>query len=330
MSTVENVSDLLRADQAEQIHSMLEREDAIETVFQPIVDLRTGSVAGFEALSRFQAQPPRPPDAWFEIAHRCGLGPRLEAEAIRCALRRGADRPAGTYLSVNVSPSGLVSEEVQDVLPRDLSDLVIEITENELVNERREVPNALARARERGARIACDDAGAGYAGLRQLMRLRPDVIKLDRTLVDGIHTDLAKNALVDSMVRYARNLGAAVCAEGIETLADLRALADLDVTYGQGYGLARPGPPWPTVSLEATAVCSAAFGAVISNEVAGVDRSRDGDYRLEQIARRLFEADRLADLNDVMGLIAVELRADEVACQLLDRERSSLETVAAH
>jgi EAL domain-containing protein (putative c-di-GMP-specific phosphodiesterase class I) len=309
---------------------MLEDRGAVQTVFQPIVDIRTGLLGGYEALSRFMAQPEGPPNVWFDMAHRCGLGPRLEAEAMRLALSRGGGRPAGTFLSVNLSPSALLSEEVQDVLPEDMSDLVIEVTENELITEHKGVPSALSAARERGAKLAVDDAGAGYAGLQQLMRLRPDIIKLDRALVDGVHTDLAKSALVDSLVRYARKIGASVCAEGIESLEDLRTLVDLDVAYGQGYVLARPGPPWAFVSTEASAVCSDALGAVMRHEELSCDGSGSTDLRLEQLTRRVFEADRPTDLSGAMPLVAAELQADEVTCQELDEQGSCLKTVAFH
>jgi diguanylate cyclase (GGDEF)-like protein/PAS domain S-box-containing protein len=320
----------LRADERRQeILSVLERPGAIDTFFQPIVDIRRGFVAGYEALSRFRAEPVRPPNAWFDLAHRSGLGPRLEAEALRLALSRPG-RPEGTYLSVNLSPSALASEEVQPLLPADLSDLVIEITENELVTEREGVSFALVLVRERGARLAVDDAGAGYAGLRQLMRLRPDIIKLDRSLVDGVCGDVAKTTLVDSLVRYARGIGASICAEGIETLDDLRALADLDVTYGQGYGLARPGPPWPVVAPEAAEVCRQSLEAVIRQKDAADETGRESDRNLAQLSRRIFDASRFSDLNDVMELVAAALQADEVACQVLIEDGTCLETVASH
>ena len=103
----------------------------------------------------------------------------------------------------------------------------------------------LAQLRARGARIALDDAGSGYAGLQQLIAVAPDILKLDRSLVHGAHAEPAKLALLEAMISFASTTGAAVCGEGVEDLADLRVLADLDATYAQGYALARPAPPWP-------------------------------------------------------------------------------------
>ena len=147
------------------------------------------------------------------------------------------------------------------MLPDRLDDLVIEITENELVSGDPAIDDAIADLRARGARLAVDDTGAGYAGLTHVMRLQPDIIKLDRALTTGVDTDPAKAALISSFVRYARDIDATVCAEGVETLHELERLADLDVAYGQGYGIARPAAPWAAVAPEATAACLRSFDA---------------------------------------------------------------------
>ena len=90
------------------------------------------------------------------------------------------------------------------------------------------------------------------------MALRPDIIKLDRSLITDVHTDPAKAALVDSFTRFARRVDSVVCAEGIETEAELEVLGDLDVTYGQGYRLARPGTPWPAPGTTSRGACAGA------------------------------------------------------------------------
>jgi EAL domain-containing protein (putative c-di-GMP-specific phosphodiesterase class I) len=138
------------------------------------------------------------------------------------------------------------------ILPRNMSDIVVEVTEHELASEDGGLEEGLAKMRARGARIAVDDAGAGYAGLNQVMRVQPDVIKLDRSLVEGVHSDSAKAALVEFFVMFARRVGAGVCTEGIETLEELRTLINLGVSYGQGYLLGRPADPWAQVSPEIT------------------------------------------------------------------------------
>lgn len=240
------------AEQQAQITALLDR-GAITPVFQPIVSLASGAVIGYEALARF-AGSRRPPDAWFAQAARCGLGPTLQAQALQAALR-SPGRPEGTLLSVNVSPSALATPEVLRVLPEDLRGIVIEITEHERFSEQPALNAALSALRERGAQIAVDDAGAGYAGLQHLMRLRPDIIKLDRSLIDGIAADDVKAALIESFASFAHRTGADLCAEGIESLDDLRAVRDLGVTYAQGYVFARPSPGWAAVSEAALQIC---------------------------------------------------------------------------
>ena len=287
------------------------RPDGFRTVFQPIVSLPTGKIAGFEALSRFQAPPERRPDEWFALAQRVGLGPHLEARAIASALA-ASDRPPDTYLSINLSPSAIDSPEVQAVLPDDLTGLVIEITEHERVSEETELREQLASLRERGARIAVDDAGAGYAGLQQVMRINPDIIKLDRSLVADVDTDPAKAALIDAFVRFARDTGAVVCAEGIETAGELRVVADLDVTYGQGFGLARPLPPWASLSAWVAATLSRRG---LRSPAAEPGREDAGENRLAQLAARLAQLASFDDLPEAEAAIAAELSADD-ACLL--------------
>jgi diguanylate cyclase (GGDEF)-like protein len=243
-------------EQRDDFAALISRPDAVRPVFQPIVSLSSGESAGYEALARFAGKPGLPPAWWFSQAHRFGLGAALEAEAVRAALASG-ERPHGAFLSVNLSPSALATCEVQALLEGDLRGLVIEITEEERVLDVDALQRHLDPLRARGARIAVDDAGEGYAGLQQVMSMRADIIKLDRALVADVHTDPAKIALIGSLVHFARSTGAEICAEGIETLDELRVLVHLGVAYGQGWALARPGPPWPRVNAEAARLCRA-------------------------------------------------------------------------
>lgn len=241
-------------EQRDDFSELIARPNAVRPVYQPIVSLVTGELAGYEALARFDAKPGLPPSWWFSQAHRFGLGPALEAEAVRAALGTPG-RPENTFLSVNLSPSALVSDPVRQYLPSDLSGVMIEITEGEQVLDIPAFQLHLDPLRARGARIAVDDAGEGYAGLQQVMRMRADIIKLDRALVADLHRDPAKIALIGSLVQFGRSTGAEICAEGIENLDELRVLVRLGVAYGQGWVLARPGEGWGEVSGEAAALC---------------------------------------------------------------------------
>ena len=258
-------------EQREDFAALIARPQAVRPAFQPIVAMASGEPVGYEALARFDGKPGLPPSWWFSQAHRFGLGAALEAESARAALA-APSRPAGTFLSINLSPSALASAEVAQQLPADLRGLVIEITEEERVLDVEGLQRDLEPLRARGARIAVDDAGEGYAGLQQVMSMRADIIKLDRALVADVNTDPAKVALIGSLVHFARSTGAAICAEGIETLDELRVLIHLGVAHGQGWALGRPGAPWPRVNGEAAGLCRelrSAKAKIVPLDVAG-------------------------------------------------------------
>jgi EAL domain-containing protein (putative c-di-GMP-specific phosphodiesterase class I) len=300
----------------------------IAQVFQPIVDLRTGLVSGYEALSRFEGSR-RPPNAWFAQAHRCGLGIELEMAAAEAQLE-APHRPDGTRLSINLSPSALLSAEAEERLAGDLSHLILEVTEDELVAEGGALEERIRELRRRGARLAVDDIGAGYAGLKQVMRLQPDVLKLDRSLVAGLASDPAKGAMVDALVRYARRIDSEVCAEGVETLEDLEALADLDVTYGQGYVLARPAPAWAAVDPAAVAVCRSALGAVIRHDESADRAATTSELHLERVCHQIGTVSSRAGLRAVLGPIGELLNVSEIVLSLVTADATRLETIVGN
>ncbi len=318
------------AAQRTEIAALLERgTSAIRTVFQPVVELATGRAGGFEALARFDAEPARGPDEWFAQAHRAGLGAELEALALRSALEVPG-RPEGAFLALNVSPRALLSEPVAAALPEDLSGIVIELTEHELFGAEGELEANLAGLRARRARVALDDAGAGYAGLQQLIRVAPDILKLDRTLVHGAHADPSRQALLEALISFAASTGAAVCGEGVEDLADLRALAELDVTYAQGYALARPAAGWPAPATEATAAAAAETQAGM--RVATAPRGVAGRFAggLAELAGDLSLAAGIAELGAANRRAAALLGADDVGLLRLDHVAGTLELLTDH
>ena len=188
----------------------------------------------------------------FAEANGCGLGPDARGGGDRDgppAARAPARAP--TWRSTSAT-ARCHRKRCRACSPQDLTDIVIEITEHEEIAEDDDaLRDALQQVRERGALIALDDAGAGYSGLKQLARLKPDIVKLDRSLVNGVNGDPARLALIESFVRYSNRMGAIVCAEGIETLDELAALADLDVQWGQGHVLAGPATEFRGTSPEA-------------------------------------------------------------------------------
>jgi diguanylate cyclase (GGDEF)-like protein len=230
-----------------EVEDLLADPDGLVVVFQPICDLRSGRVVGYEALSRFPGREHRPPQEWFALAREVGCGDALEARAVRQALQVHLDD--GVYLALNLSPRALLAEEVRAVLERDLSGVVVEVTEeSDLATV--ELVAATDWLRRRGARIAMDDTGEGFAGLRRLVQLHPDVVKLDRALVTDVHRHPDKAALVEALVAFCRRTGADLCAEGVETADELWALQDLQVAHCQGWMAGRPQPA-PAAALPA-------------------------------------------------------------------------------
>jgi EAL domain-containing protein (putative c-di-GMP-specific phosphodiesterase class I) len=211
---------------------------------QPIVDLHRGTVVGHEALSRFAGPPDATPDRWFAAAERLELGPELTAATLTRAFGLLDRLPPNTFLTVNLEPHHVRTAPVQRVLaaPGRLDRVVLELTEHVALDDPASLRAELDRLRTLGATIAVDDAGSGYAGLQALLQLRPQLIKLDRALVDGLDRDPAKRVLLRAVGDLADGIDAWVLGEGIETDGELAVLVAEQVPLGQGYRLGRPGP----------------------------------------------------------------------------------------
>lgn len=213
------------------------------TIFQqPIHCLASGEPVGVECLARFPNTRKRGPHQWFDDAEKVGLGVELEMAAVRNALETLGHVPPGKYASVNVSPatilSGLVERELHGV---ETAKLVLEVTEHQQVADFAVLADALARLKGK-VRIAIDDVGTGYSGLRHIVDLKPDMLKMDMALTRDIHRDPARRALTGALVQLSRDIGCKLVAEGIETVEERAAMAALGVDYGQGYLFARPLP----------------------------------------------------------------------------------------
>ncbi len=213
----------------------------VDVALQPIVEVGTGRLIGAEALSRFSDG--RPPIAWFDDARLAGLTRQLDELAFLNALAAFDDLSGPAFLSVNAGPELLLDPAFRARVLRSgrpLDRLVIEVTEHSQVVDYDDLDAALAPFRACGVRFAVDDTGAGYSSLNHVLRLRPDVIKLDRDLIAGLDHDGARRALVTALVLLALEVGASVTGEGVETSDQLTALGDLGVDHAQGYLLAVP------------------------------------------------------------------------------------------
>jgi EAL domain-containing protein (putative c-di-GMP-specific phosphodiesterase class I)/CheY-like chemotaxis protein len=218
-------------------------DDELYMAYQPILDLKDNEVVGLEALARFTSPPDRSTDTWLAEADAVGRLLEMELACLRTAIRDLERLPEEAYLSLNVSPATAIAPELHEVLGGVPAErLVLEMTEHARVDDYPTLKAALGAFRERGVRLAIDDAGAGFASLRHIVLLHPDFIKLDITLTRDVHVDETRRALVAALVAFGSQIGAKVVAEGVEFAEQLATLRQEGVQFGQGFYLARPQP----------------------------------------------------------------------------------------
>ena len=231
-------------------------DDKLATVFQPIVDLRDNSVLGLEALSRGpEGTVLHAPLRLFELAAQADLAFELDRKCRRRALTSARTLPAGKKLFINVLPSALYDPEFQgESLVGHLQDLglrpdriVLEITESSAIENYGVFADALGEFTRLGFQIAVDDVGAGYSGLEKIAHLNPNYLKLDRELIKDIDSSYIRREMTRALKAFADKIGSTIIAEGIEREAELKALIELGIEYGQGFLLARPAAGLPAV-----------------------------------------------------------------------------------
>jgi EAL domain-containing protein (putative c-di-GMP-specific phosphodiesterase class I) len=211
---------------------------AFYPVFQPVIDVATGKAVGYEALTRFEDG--TRPDLAFLAADKVGLMVKLETATLREQVKQARHLPKGAWLSLNVSPAlAIALIPLLDVLAEADREVVLEITEHAEIEDYPRLMAALGQVRHR-ARLAVDDAGAGYAGLRHILELKPQFVKLDISLVRNVDNDPARQAMVIGMAHFAAQVGCDLIAEGIETANELTTLKVLGVAFGQGFLLGKP------------------------------------------------------------------------------------------
>jgi EAL domain-containing protein (putative c-di-GMP-specific phosphodiesterase class I) len=225
---------------AERVSRMLASRD-YRTLYQPIYDFAKGRVLGYEALTRFGGAPGRGADVWFAEARTAGLGEELEVAAAEQAVKAFAELPRESYMSLNFSPEHLLSGAAVPLLAAaPLARTVLELTEHESIPDYGRITSGLAPLREQGLRLAVDDAGAGFASFRHILKLEPDYIKLDISLTRGIDSDPAKRALAAAFIGFAHETGSEIIAEGVETEAELESLRAMGAHKVQGNLVGRP------------------------------------------------------------------------------------------
>lgn len=230
-------------------------------VYQPIVDLRTSAVVGFESLLRGRVGGTEVVGGeLFAAAEATGQLPQLDALGRELAICDAAAWLGERDLFVNFNPTSVYRPSVclattERALRRsglNRRQLVFEVVESHAVDDPAHLLDVLDAYRAMGCRVAMDDVGAGYASLNLVARVQPDVVKIDRDLVHGID-GRAASAVIRAVVAFAHEFGAVVVAEGIETPGQLEAAQELGIDLGQGWLLGRPLPPTVAAALPAAA-----------------------------------------------------------------------------
>lgn len=234
----------------------------IRAVYQPIVTLRSGQIYAFEALARGPAGSPlESPAMLFDFAEEVGTIFALEKACREAAIRGFASSNRGERLFCNVHPRTLLDPAFTPGETRRLLDkygleprnVVLEITERHSVKDFNLFHRTLDHYRNAGYGVAVDDVGTGYSGLTSIAEIRPDIIKLDMSLVHAVDTNPVKRSMIETLLTFADKVGCRMVAEGIETEAELTCLLRLGVHYGQGFFLGRPEEQ-PATLLEAAQV----------------------------------------------------------------------------
>ena len=295
----------------------------IRSCFQPIVDIKKRKVCGFEALTRGpQKSALFYPLNLFATAADFGCLYEMDILARVMAIESFAkqiDAADDAYLFLNVSVESVLNCHHQkgltlaalDALGVEPSRIVIEITELQPVEDFNVFVTAINHYRKLGYKVAIDDLGSGYNGLRIWSEIRPDFVKIDRHFVTGIHKDADKRRFMETMVSLARGLKTKIVAEGVETELELRTLEALEVDFVQGFLFKKPEPlisnilnyQWPTVSQK---VLSGKFETVFS--VISSDRRLNPEVSVAEVAELFltqFEADffPVVDKGKVLGMV---------------------------
>jgi diguanylate cyclase (GGDEF)-like protein len=236
------------------LHIALQR-DEFTLFFQPVVDMDEGRCVGAEALVRWQ-HPKRglvQPAEFISLAEETGLiaelGTWVFQEAARQSARWQLDHDEPFLVSVNLSARQLALPDLPDQLAHAVEDtgaspdnLCLEITESVLMDDAESTIAAIERVRELGFRLSIDDFGTGYSSLGYLKRFPVDIVKIDRSFVDGLGADSGDTAIVSAVIGLAHALGMRAVAEGVENADQLQALVDLECDEAQGYFFAPPQP----------------------------------------------------------------------------------------
>ncbi|ERI94161.1 cyclic diguanylate phosphodiesterase domain protein [Clostridiales bacterium oral taxon 876 str. F0540] len=277
-----------------ELDRILENSE-IATVFQPIVNLKTGFVIGYEALSRGPEDSIlHNPDKLFSAAEDFNRTWDLESLCRVKAIERATNISKDKYLFINVDPHIFKDEKFKRGFTKEFlaknnmspETIIIEITEKTCIEDYKSFRTALDNYIDQGYKIAIDDTGSGYSGLKMLTETKPHFVKIDMDLIRNINVDFFKQALIKCFVSLAEVTNMKLIAEGIETEAELLTLMDLGVYAGQGFFLQRPAGTFLDIPENV-------LNIIIKHNRLKNNNLASNDYYIGQIAR----CDKAFDLN---------------------------------
>lgn len=223
---------------------------ALTSHFQPVIDIRQKNLFGYECLARGVGKDGSlvSPGRLFEAARRCGLTFNLDRQARESALKTGAVKNIKEHLLINFLPTTIYNPEtcLQDTfkwaksLEYDYSKIIFEVVETEKVEDFDHLAHILSYYREQGVKTALDDVGSGFSNLNALIKLKPDIIKIDREIVDHIHEDKLKQSIFEALVRISKENHITVLAEGVEKEEEFHFVRQNGADLVQGFLFGKP------------------------------------------------------------------------------------------
>lgn len=235
------------------------QEGNIKTVFQPIISLKDGSILGYEALSRGpEGTMFENPSSFFEFARIFGKLWELEFLCRIKALENASKETIGYNIFLNVDPDIINDDKFKKGFTKEFlkqfninpENIIFEITEKNSVTDLNSFKKVIGNYKEQGYKIAIDDTGSGYSGLKLITDIHPQFIKLDMNLIRDIDKDGLKHALIKTFYDFCLVTDIKLIAEGIETENELNALIDIGIHYGQGYFIQKPSKDIKEISSD--------------------------------------------------------------------------------
>jgi len=244
----------LRADKYTDFLNTILRAKKIRTLYQPILELKSRRIVGYEALTRALDESfVHEPSALFSMARESGRIKELDKLCVDFALKNG-QALGDKKLFLNLNHETLIDPRAMQRLFSEkgaigFKNIVIEVTEQSILRSFEKVKDALLELKEQGVSVAIDDVGGGAVSLRDVAVLKPDYIKFDRSLIRQIDTNITKQQIILSMLLFANGIQATTTAEGIETKEEYETVLMCGVPLGQGFFFAKPGKPFPELNL---------------------------------------------------------------------------------